>query len=194
MVHLEPHIQEKSDLIVLEGGTISKGYSDASYIKEAKEILEFESPLVLVSQIDINSLNMIVKPLEFAKKANRPLVIVAPTISKDCHNQLLFNVHKNIIQAVCIEMKTIGDWFTNNITDLAVLFNATEINQFNKDLIDDPNSLAEVFGEAKQIHIGLLESTFMTKEEKSEDHMNRIEKHTQYIYGNSFIRRILKML
>lgn len=188
MVHMEPHIQEKSDLIVLEGGTISKGYSDVSYIKDAKETLEFESPLVFVSQININSLHMVVKPLEFAKKANRPLVIIAPEINKDCHNQLLFNVHKNIIQAVCIEMKTVGDWFKKNITDLAVLFNATEIDQFNVELIKDPDSLAKLFGEAKQIHVNLLESTFMTKENKSEDHIKKIQKHTQYIYGNPFIR------
>ena len=181
MISMEPYMGPITELVTLEGGVVNKGYSDVQFAKDGSSFVNFKNPLILISDLDMSELKMIIKPLEYAKKVKRPLIIIAPRVHENCMKQLLFNVHKNTIECICLEMFTPGNWFFKSLLDLSILFDSLKIDLENKHLLLEADQMVNVLGEAKEFTVGILESSFVTKEQKTQEHLQKIKDHTKQV-------------
>ena len=185
MINIEPFVKEQSEVVILEGGIIAKGCSELQFMQQDINSSKLENPLVLITDVELDDLKSIVNILSYAEKVKRSLVIICPTMSEDCMRQILFNVQKQIVKCAVLEMKSPGDWYLNHLTDLAILFDAQKVSLDNKALLSDSKLISTVFGEAKSFDIGLLDTSFQTKENKSAAHRNRIDHQISILFGIS---------
>jgi chaperonin GroEL (HSP60 family) len=180
IINLEPSPVEETHLINIQGGVIPKGYSDINYTsKSSSQIMKMENPLILVSDLLINDPKDLTEAMTFARISKRPLLIFTSSLDEKCTKQIMLNLHKNIVQCVCVEMQATGDFHLETLEDLAVLFNAQIIKFHNKELLRDSSQIHKVFGKCKEIKLDILDSEFLTSEYKSEEHLKRIDNQIQ---------------
>ena len=185
IIHLEPSPIESTFLINIQGGIIPKGYSDLNYTaKTDSQIIKLENPLILVTDLEINNPKDINEAMTYARVSNRPLLIFASALDDKCTKQIFLNLHKKIVQCICVEMKSVGDSHLEQLQDLAILFDAEMIQFHNKSLLNESDKIARIFGKCKEIKLDILDSEFLTSEYKSKDHIQKIESQIQNLLGS----------
>jgi chaperonin GroEL (HSP60 family) len=69
------------------------GVASREYILN-DSVLNLENPLILIIKEPIKDIANIIKPIEFAKSIDKPLVIFSPEIRKEPLSVLLYNKKK----------------------------------------------------------------------------------------------------
>ncbi|KAH9619522.1 hypothetical protein KSS87_015010 [Heliosperma pusillum] len=89
-----------NELEVVEGMKLARGYISPYFITDEKtQICELEKPLVLIHEKKISNAESLVRSLELAIQANRPLLIVAEDIDGDALSLLILNKHRGGLKA-----------------------------------------------------------------------------------------------
>jgi chaperonin GroEL len=133
---------------LVDGVQLECGVTSPHFVTDTeKQRAVLENPLVLVVSSEIPNVRKIQNILEFVIKNNRSLLIVAP-VSQQVKSALLMNKVKGNIKVNVIDPPGFGPTKQDTIKDLAILTNATVINE---ELGDDLDGISlDILGEAEE--------------------------------------------
>ena len=146
VVLMEASETEQTYVDVVDGVQMDCGLSSPHFVTDTdKQKAELDNPLILVVASEIPNIRKIQNILEFCIKNNRSLLIVAPC-AQQVKAALLMNKVKGNIKVNIIDTPGFGPTKQETLKDLAILTNATVINE---ELGDDLDGISlDVLGEA----------------------------------------------
>jgi chaperonin GroEL len=116
----------EDELEVTEGMRFDRGYVSPYFITDTKsQKVEFEKPLILLSEKKISAVQDIIPALEISTQQRRPLVIIAEDIEGEALAVCILNKLRGQLQVAAVKAPGFGDNRKNILGDLAVLTNGT---------------------------------------------------------------------
>lgn len=116
----------EDELEVTEGMRFDRGYTSPYFITDVKsQKVEFEKPLILLSEKKISAVQDIIPALEVSTQLRRPLVIIAEDIEGEALAVCILNKLRGQVQVAAVKAPGFGDNRKNILGDLGVLTNAT---------------------------------------------------------------------
>ena len=176
---------------LVDGVQLECGITSPHFVTDTeKQRAVLDNPLVLIVASEIPNVRKIQNILEFVIKNNRSLLIVAP-VSQQVKSALLMNKVKGNIKVNIIDSPGFGPTKQDTIKDLAILTNATVINE---ELGDDLDGISlDILGEAEKV-VTDDKNTVITLENIDESVKERI-KEVKKLYKkekNGFLKKYLQ--
>ena len=142
-----------TSLTVVEGMQVDKGYLSPYFVNNAeKMIVEYENPLILITDKKLSQAKELIPILEKVKETQQPLLIIADDIEEEVLTTLVINKLGESSLPVCaIGAPSFGDRRRALLEDMAILTGATLITESLGLLIKDVG--LEALGKAKSIKI-----------------------------------------
>jgi chaperonin GroEL len=107
-----------------------RGFISPYFITNPKaQKVEFEKPLVLLSEGKISSLQDLLPAMEAAASSRRPLLIIAEDIDGEALAACILNKLRGQLQVACVKSPGFGDNRKATIQDIGVLTGATVFNE-----------------------------------------------------------------
>ncbi|KAG5960691.1 chaperonin [Claviceps arundinis] len=98
------------ELEVAEGMRFDRGFVSHYFITDAKaQKVEFENPLILLSQKKISAVQGIIPALEISTQTRRPLVIIAEDIDGEALAVCILNKPRGQLQVAAVKAPGFGD-------------------------------------------------------------------------------------
>ncbi|KAL4071939.1 chaperonin GroL [Scleroderma citrinum] len=114
------------EIEITEGMRFDRGFISPYFITDVKsQKVEFEKPLVLLSEKKISLLQDILPSLEAAAQARRPLLIIAEDIDGEALAALILNKLRGQLQVAAVKAPGFGDNRKSILGDLAILTGGT---------------------------------------------------------------------
>ncbi len=106
-----------------------RGYISPYFINNQKaQKIQFEKPLILISEHKITNFNQILKFLQVAVQKKRPLLIIADDVESEPLTSLILNRVQNSINVAAVKAPSFGDNRKAILNDIAILTGATVIS------------------------------------------------------------------
>jgi chaperonin GroEL len=167
----------------LQGIEVNKGFASSYFVNNFLNFeVVLENPYLLITNYPINSLSQLETVLEFIKKGNKPLVIIAEQISKEVLSALiLMNIQKKFhLGVICF--KSIQFLKNFILEDLAFLTHSEYFPKTNKIEIEKKFFFPRELGQAEKVII---------KKEKSTFFISKFSKLTTFRRINELNRELL---
>ena len=191
VVLMETSETDETYVELVDGVQLDCGITSPHFVTDTeKQRAVLDNPLVLIVASEIPNVRKIQNILEFIIKNNRSLLIVAP-VSQQVKSALLMNKVKGNIKVNIIDPPGFGPTKQDTIKDLAILTNATVINE---ELGDDLDGISlDILGEAEKA-VTDDKNTVITLENIDESVKERI-KEVKKLYKtekNGFLKKYLQ--
>ncbi|EXJ91506.1 heat shock protein 60 [Capronia epimyces CBS 606.96] len=116
----------EDELEITEGMRFDRGFTSPYFITDAKaQKIEFEKPLILLSEKKISAVQDIIPALEASTQLRRPLVIIAEDIDGEALAVCILNKLRGQLQVAAVKAPGFGDNRKNILGDIGILTNAT---------------------------------------------------------------------
>ncbi|KAJ4379117.1 chaperonin [Didymella sp. IMI 355093] len=150
----------EDELEVTEGMKFDRGYISPYFITDTKSSkVEFENPLILLSEKKISAVQDIIPALEASQQQRRPLLIIAEDIDGEALAVCILNKLRGQLQVAAVKAPGFGDNRKSILGDLAVLTNGTV---FNDDLeIKLEKATADMFGSTGAVTVTKEDTIFL---------------------------------
>lgn len=125
----EDSTKTETYLEFVEGLQFNNGYASQYFINNEKLTCEFKNPYILVTDEEINNLNVIGKILNEVANEGRPLLLIANDFSTQALSALVFNVVNKGLQFCAVKAPEFGDIRKETLMDIAVLTRGTFISE-----------------------------------------------------------------
>jgi len=140
------------ELEVVEGMKLERGYTSPYFITNAKaQKVELDSPLILLYDKKISSIQAILPILEQTSKMQKPLLLIAEDIDGEAMATLIVNKLRGGLKVAAVKAPGFGDNRKAILQDLAVLTGGTLITEETGEKLEDL-TLAQL-GSAKTVTI-----------------------------------------
>jgi len=161
-------------LDMIEGFRLEAGYAASAFITdERRGAVNYDSPLVLVTDNKIDSVDQILPALELISRDGRPLVIVAEEIEGQALAALIMNTVRGTMKIVAIKAPFYGARRRSVLADLAI---STGAEFFAR---DSTVSLKDIqmqhFGQCRSIDITKSATTVIGGKGNADEIDGRIE-------------------
>ncbi|CAG7556691.1 unnamed protein product [Fusarium equiseti] len=114
------------ELEVTEGMRFDRGFVSPYFITDTKsQKVEFENPLILLSEKKISAVQDIIPALEVSTQQRRPLVIIAEDIEGEALAVCILNKLRGQLQVAAVKAPGFGDNRKSILGDLAILTDGT---------------------------------------------------------------------
>ena len=124
----------KTSLDLIEGFRFDSGYAASAFItNERAGSVEYDEPLILVTDQKVETVEQIYPTLELAARESRPLLIVASEIEGQALAALIMNAVRGTMKVAAVKAPRYGEERRNILSDLATSVGATLITK-EKDL------------------------------------------------------------
>ncbi|EDO17439.1 hypothetical protein Kpol_1037p35 [Vanderwaltozyma polyspora DSM 70294] len=142
----------EDELEVTEGMKFDRGFISPYFITDPKSgKVEFEKPLILLSEKKISSIQDILPSLEISNQTRRPLLIVAEDIDGEALAACILNKLRGQVKVCAVKAPGFGDNRKNTLGDIAILTGGTV---FTEELDLKPeNATVENLGSCDSITI-----------------------------------------
>ncbi|KAL7666209.1 Heat shock protein 60, mitochondrial [[Candida] zeylanoides] len=159
----------EDEMEVTEGMRFDRGYISPYFITNAKSgKVEFENPLILLSEKKLSSIQDILPSLELSNQQRRPLLILAEDIDGEALAACILNKLRGQVQVCAVKAPGFGDNRKNILGDIAILSGGTV---FTEELDLKPeNATVELLGSCGSITI-TKEDTVILNGEGSKDNI-----------------------
>ena len=188
VVLMESSETDETYVELVDGIQLECGITSPHLVTDTeKQRAILENPLILVVASEIPNIRKIQNILEFVIKNNKSLLIVAP-VSQQIKSALLMNKVKGNIKVNIIDPPGFGPTKQDTIKDLAILTNATVINE---ELGDDLDGISlDILGEAEKA-VTDDKNTVITLENIDESVKDRIKevKKLHKAEKNGFLKK-----
>merc|ERR1719384_1734496 len=140
------------ELEVVEGMKLDRGYISPYFVTDAKsQKVEMDSPLVLIYDKKISSVQTVLPILEQVAKLQKPLLLIAEDIDSEALALLIVNKLRGGLKVAAIKAPGFGDNRKAILEDLAILTGARLISEDLGEKLEDLQ--VSELGEAKTITI-----------------------------------------
>lgn len=134
---------------------------------------------MLVLDLEISTVKEISTILDQLTKFKAPIVIFCKWMKDDPVAEVVYNMHKGILEVAVVTVQGGDQFITETLEDLACLFDATLINSFNYDKLFKLQP--EDIGTAAKIDISEHETFFIASEHKTQAHEHRLAKRLREV-------------
>ena len=119
-----------TSLEVTEGLKYDKGYISPYMVTDREKMtVEMESPMILVTDQKISTIQEVLPLLEQIVQANKPLLIIAEDIENEVVSTLIVNKLRGTFNVVATKAPGFGDNQKANLQDIAILTGATFVSK-----------------------------------------------------------------
>ena len=191
---------------IVNGVQIECGLTSPHFVTDNdKQRAILDNPLVLIVASEIPNIRKIQKVLEFAIKNNKSLLIVAP-VAQQVKAALLMNKVKGNIKVNIVDLPGFGPTKQDTVKDLAILTNATVINEelgddldaisldmlgeVEKTVTDAKNTVITTFENSENVDQRIREVQKLHKKEKNPFLKKKIEQRIAMLSGSVGIIRV----
>ncbi|KAJ9604635.1 chaperonin [Cladophialophora chaetospira] len=116
----------EDELEITEGMRFDRGFTSPYFITDTKsQKIEFEKPLILLSEKKISAVQDIIPALEASTQMRRPLVIIAEDIDGEALAVCILNKLRGQLQVAAVKAPGFGDNRKSILGDIGILTNAT---------------------------------------------------------------------
>ncbi|XP_062808976.1 uncharacterized protein PRCAT00002193001, partial [Priceomyces carsonii] len=159
----------EDELEVTEGMRFDRGFISPYFITDTKSgKVEFENPLILLSEKKISSIQDILPSLELSNQQRRPLLILAEDIDGEALAACILNKLRGQVQVCAVKAPGFGDNRKNILGDIAILSGGTV---FTEELDLKPeNATVDLLGSAGSITV-TKEDTVVLNGEGTKDNI-----------------------
>ena len=189
----------QNELDVVEGMQFDRGYLSPYFINNAeKQVVEMDSPFVLLFDKKISNIRDLLPTLEQVAKSGRPLLIVAEDVDGEALATLVVNNIRGILKTAAVKAPGFGDRRKAMLEDIAILTGGTviaeetgltleqvtlehlgqakrvEIAKENTIIIDGAGVTANIEARVKQIRAQIEESTSDYDREKLQERVAKL--------------------
>lgn len=114
------------EIEVTEGMRFDRGYISPYFVTDVKaQKVDFEKPLILLSEKKISLLQDLLPSLEMAAQARRPLLIIAEDVDGEALAACILNKLRGQLQVCAVKAPGFGDNRKSILGDLAILTGGT---------------------------------------------------------------------
>ncbi|KAK6464381.1 putative heat shock protein 60, mitochondrial precursor [Scheffersomyces coipomensis] len=165
----------EDELEVTEGMKFDRGFISPYFITNTKSgKVEFENPLILLSEKKISSIQDILPSLELSNQQRRPLLIIAEDIDGEALAACILNKLRGQVQVCAVKAPGFGDNRKNTLGDIAILSGGTV---FTEELdIKPENATVDLLGSAGSITITKEDTVILNGEGQKENINLRCEQ------------------
>lgn len=165
----------EDELEVTEGMRFDRGFISPYFITNTKSgKVEFENPLVLISEKKISSIQDILPSLELSNQQRRPLLILAEDIDGEALAACILNKLRGQVQVCAVKAPGFGDNRKNILGDIAILSGGTV---FTEELdIKPENATVDLLGSCGSITITKEDTVILNGEGSKENIQARCEQ------------------
>ncbi|KAJ3043235.1 chaperonin [Rhizophlyctis rosea] len=118
------------ELDITEGMRFDRGFISPYFITDTRaQKVEFEKPLILLSERKISLLQDILPSLEVAATRRRPLLIIAEDIDGEALAACILNKLRGQVQVACVKAPGFGDNRKAILQDMGILTGATVFSE-----------------------------------------------------------------
>ena len=136
----------------VEGIQLDRGYLSPYFVNNnAKMECSFQDSWILITDMKLQGIKSIVKPLEMAIAANKPLLIIANDIEGEALAGLIVNKARGTCKVAAIKAPEYGERQAEMLEDIAILTGGTFISGKKGMTLDKMSS--DMFGTATKISI-----------------------------------------
>lgn len=141
-----------TELEVAEGMQYDKGYVSPYMVSDREKMtIDLDSPLIMVTDQKINTVQEILPILEQVMQSNKPLLLIADDFEQEVISTLVVNKLRGTFNVVATKAPGFGDNQKEILQDIAILTNA---KFYSKDLNMNLKDMQMTdLGSAKKIHI-----------------------------------------
>ncbi|KAH9267750.1 chaperonin GroL [Batrachochytrium salamandrivorans] len=135
------------ELEITEGMRFDRGYISPYFITDTRtQKIEFEKPLILLSERKISSLQDLLPALEISAQKRRPLLVIAEDVDGEALAACILNKLRGQLQVACVKAPGFGDNRKAILQDIAILTGGTVFSdevsiKLDKCTIDDLGSV-----------------------------------------------------
>lgn len=161
----------EDELEVTEGMRFDRGFISPYFITNTKSgKVEFENPLLMLSEKKISTIQDVLPALELSNKTRRPLLIIAEDIEGEALAACILNKLRGQVQVAAVKAPGFGDNRKNILGDIAILSGGTV---FTEELdIKPENANIDLLGKCQSITI-TKEDTVILNGEGSKDNIQQ---------------------
>ena len=148
----------ETSLNVIEGFRMPAGYVASAFVTdERRGAVKYDSPLLLITDARIDTVEQILPVLETVSRDGRPLVIFAEEIEGQALAALIMNTVRGTMKIAAVKAPLYGEARKNMLNDLAVSTGATFITRDSGTKLR--NAKLTDFGQCKSIDITKILTT-----------------------------------
>lgn len=153
---LTPEDSQKMEtyLEFVEGLQFNNGYESQYFVNNDKLTCEFKNPYILITDEEINNLNVLVKVLNQISNEGRPLLIIASGFGGQTMPALIVNAVNKTLQVCAVKAPEFGEMRKEILTDMAILTGGSFISE----------SLGRNLSEVTVNDLGVAEKITVTKD------------------------------
>jgi chaperonin GroEL len=167
-----------NELEVVEGMQFDRGFLSPYFINQQEsQSVEFERPLILLSDKKLANIRELLPLLESVAKVGRPLVVVAEDVENEALATLVVNNIRGILKVAAVKSPGFGDRRKAMLQDIATLTGGTVISD-EVGLSLEKVTLEEL-GNAKKVVVEKDNTTIIDGAGKPADIKARIESIRQ---------------
>lgn len=156
----------------VEGMSFDKGYISPYFCTDRENLsVEFEKPLILVTDKKLSSTQEFMPLLEQVVQTSRPLLIIASEVDGDLLTTLVVNSLRGLIKVCAVKAPGYGDRQKDMLEDIAILTNAELIKSDLEMNIRDVN--LDMLGSADKVKVNRDSTTIIDGAGGSEEIKNR---------------------
>ncbi|PID05694.1 MULTISPECIES: chaperonin GroEL [unclassified Sporosarcina] len=166
-----------TELKVTEGTQVNTGYSSTRMVTDERKMEAIlKNPYILITDYSIDELQEVLPVIEYTNEKNKPLLIIAKSISEKAVGSIIFNKIKGNLDVTTIKAPGFGQRQKAMLEDLAILTGGQVIT---KDIGLDLKSMSmESLGHAEKIVVSKNNTVIIGSGGKKSD----IESHVNSIY------------
>lgn len=166
-----------TELKVTEGTQVNTGYSSTRMVTDERKMEAIlKNPYILITDYSIDELQEVLPVIEYTNEKNKPLLIIAKSISEKAVGSIIFNKIKGNLDVTTIKAPGFGQRQKAMLEDLAILTGGQVIT--NDIGLDLKSMSMESLGHAEKIVVSKNNTVIIGSGGKKSD----IESHVNSIY------------
>jgi chaperonin GroEL len=158
----------KTEVQTVKGMQFDRGFLSAHFANDNEGLeCSMESPLILVYEDKISSIQSLLPLLEAAKEANKPLILIAEDIDGEALATLVVNKLRGILDVTATKAPGYGDRRKEMLRDIATVTNAQPI--MKDDGIELEKVTLDMLGTAQKVILDANNTTIVKGAGKAKD-------------------------
>ena len=186
IVTVEESNDYQTQLVLREGMEIPEGYLSHLMCNTDGGKVEFDNPLVFMSNIPFRNFKDIIPLLEYSTSNSRPLVIICKGMESSAMNNVVMNLLNKTIECAAILAPNFGDAQIDELGDIQSMLGGTVFNHESKD--DSTTFVASDLGTCSKVIITKEKTTFVGGEGDTSDKIASLRETVEDMKGHEAAR------
>jgi len=186
IVTVEESKNYNTQMVHREGMEISEGYMSHLMCNTENGKVEFENPVIFLSNLSLRKFSDIMPLLEYSATNNQPLIIFCKGMDGSALNNLIMNLVNKTVQCAVVMSPNFGDAQLDELADIKTLIGGEVFVDESK---DDPKVFtATDLGTCSKVVITKETTTIIGGEGKTKERIDSLKETAKALKGHELAR------